>query len=79
MFRLCASFASSGRGNERAALVADMGLMKVDADEREALSGRREVISAKEKESIGDAQADTEIDRRELSCASPRSWKGWGF
>ena len=49
MFRLCASFAATGRGNERAALVAEKGLMKVDADEREAVSGRREVISAKEK------------------------------
>jgi hypothetical protein len=49
MLRRCASFAATGLGNERATLVAGMGLTNVDTDGREAVSGRMEDMSAKRK------------------------------
>lgn len=52
MLRLCASFAATGLGNERVTLVAGTGLMNVDTDDREAVSGRREDMSAKEKRKL---------------------------
>lgn len=67
MLRLCASFAAAVRGNERAALEADMGLMNVDAEDMEAVSGRREDITATEKESFVDAQSRYRIGRSRLS------------
>lgn len=49
MLRLCTNLAAIGCGSERAALVAEMGLMNVEADEREAVSGRREDMAARQK------------------------------
>lgn len=57
MFRFCRSFATAGCGRERAALESDLRLMNVDADDREAVSGRSEDMTAREKESFADARS----------------------
>jgi hypothetical protein len=60
MLRRCASFAATGLGNERATLVVGMGLMNVDTDDKEAVSGRMEDMSAKRKKTSEVHKAGTD-------------------
>ena len=73
MLRLCTSCAAAVRGSEWAALEADMGLMNVDAEDMEAVSGRREDITATEKRKFCRCVKQVQYRKNEaLSCACYR-------